>query len=84
MRAESKTITCRVIIVNGQTCLSLVVFKDGWSETNTQPCQAMHMIVFPEISRISARTRALGAYLHSKCNLSRTDEVFSFHFVRWT
>lgn len=50
---------------------------------HAMPCHAMHMIVFPEISRISACTRALGAYLHSKCNLSRTDEVFSFHFVRW-
>lgn len=40
--------------------------------------------MFLEISRISARTRALGAYLHSKCNLSRLDEIFSFHFVRWT
>lgn len=49
---------------------------------HAMPCHAMH-IVFPEISRISACTRALGAYLHNKCNLSRTDEVFSFHFVRW-
>lgn len=82
MRAESKAITRTVIIIYGQICLG--VFKDGWSETNTPPCHAMHMIMFLEISRISARTRALGAYLHSKCNLSRIDEDFSFHFVRWT